>query len=98
MKNQIGKKVIIRADRAGVFFGTLSAKEGDEVQLTNARKIHYWDGAAAIEQLSVTGSSKPNDCRITMMVDELTIMQVIQIIPLTKESIANLENISAWKK
>ncbi len=98
MKNQIGKKVIIRADRAGVFFGTLSAKEGDEVQLTNARKIHYWDGAAAVEQLSVTGSSKPSDCRITMMVDELTIMQVIQIIPLTKRAIINLENIPEWKK
>ena len=98
MKSQIGKKVLIRADRAGVFFGTLTAKDGDEVQLSNARKIHYWDGAAAVEQLSVTGSSKPNDCRITMMVDELTIMQVIQIIPLTEAAITNLENISVWKK
>ncbi len=28
MENQIGKKVIVRADRAGVFFGTLTKKEG----------------------------------------------------------------------
>jgi hypothetical protein len=29
MKTQIGKKVIVRASGAGVFFGTLSAKEGN---------------------------------------------------------------------
>ena len=98
MKSQIGKKVLIRADRAGVFFGTLTAKNGDEVQLSNVRKIHYWEGAAAVEQLSVTGSSKPNSCRITVEVEELTIMQVIQIIPLTDAAITNLENISVWKK
>lgn len=98
MKSQIGKKVLIRADRAGVFFGTLTAKDGDEVQLSNVRKIHYWEGAAAVEQLSVTGSSKPNSCRITVEVEELTIMQVIQIIPLTDAAITNLENISVWKK
>ncbi len=98
MKSQIGKKVLIRADRAGVFFGTLTAKDKDEVQLSNARKIHYWDGAAAVEQLSVSGSTKPELCRVTMEVEEITIMQVIQIIPLTKEAIKNLENISVWKK
>lgn len=31
MSNFIGKKVIIRADRAGVFFGTLKEKNGSEV-------------------------------------------------------------------
>lgn len=45
MKNHIGKKVIVRADRAGVFYGTLTEKEKDKVLLTNARKLFYWDGA-----------------------------------------------------
>lgn len=30
MENFIGKKVIIRGDRSGVFFGTLANKEGRE--------------------------------------------------------------------
>lgn len=30
----IGKKVVVRGDRSGVFFGTLINKEGSEVQLT----------------------------------------------------------------
>ena len=33
----IGKKVIIRADRAGVFFGTLKEKNGNEVTLSDCR-------------------------------------------------------------
>lgn len=98
MKTQIGKKVIVRADRAGVFYGTLSAKEGDEVQMNNVRKLHYWDGAAAIEQLAVDGTNKPSACRFTVYVEELTIMQVIQIIPCTKKSITNIESVEPWKK
>ena len=31
----IGQKVIIRADRSGVFFGTLKEKVGNEVTLTD---------------------------------------------------------------
>lgn len=98
MKNQIGKKVIIRADRAGVFYGTLAAKEGDEVQLTNARKLHYWDGASAVEQIALEGVKKPNNCRFTVTVDEITIMQVIQILPCTDKAITNIESVKEWKQ
>lgn len=38
-KKYIDQKVIIRADRAGVFYGTLSEKEGTEVELTDCRRI-----------------------------------------------------------
>ena len=98
MKTQIGKKVIVRADRAGVFYGTLSAKEGDEVQMTNVRKLHYWDGASAVEQLALEGTKNPNNCRFTVYVEELTIMQVIQIISCTTEAIKNIESVNPWKK
>ena len=42
MKEFINKQVIVRADRAGVFFGTLAEKEGNEVKLTNCRRLWYW--------------------------------------------------------
>ena len=98
MKTQIGKRVIVRSDRAGVFYGTLTAKKGDEVQVTNARKLHYWDGAASSEQLAVDGVSKPLNCRFTVYVEELTIMQVIQINTCTEKAIKNIENVEIWKK
>ena len=93
----IGKKVIVRSDRAGVFFGTLAEKQGDEVILTKARKLHHWDGAGAVEQLALNGTSKPENCRFTVVVEEITIMQVIQIIPCTEESIVSLESVEEWK-
>lgn len=98
MKTQIGKKVIVRADRAGVFYGTLSAQEGNEVQMTNVKKLHYWEGAAAVEQLALDGTNRPSGCRFTVYVEELTIMQVIQIIPCSKKAIQNIESVESWKK
>lgn len=98
MKNLIGKKVIVRADRAGVFFGTLSFKNKNEVQLMNARKLYYWSGASAIEQLALDGVSNPEACRFTVVNEESTILGVIQIIPCTEKAIINIENVAAWKK
>ena len=96
MKNQIGKKVIVRADKAGVFFGTLTKKEGSEVQLTKVRKIYYWEGANAIEQIAADGLRNPENCKITVENEEATVNNYIQIITCTDSSIKNIENIPAW--
>ena len=93
----VGKKVIIRADRAGVFFGTLKAKNGSEVTLTNCRRLWYWDGAASISQLAVDGTSKPNNCKFTVTVGEITIIGVIEIILCTDKAIKSIEGVKEWK-
>lgn len=98
MNNMIGKKVIVRATQAGVFFGTLKAKYGQEVILNNCRRIWYWDGAASITQLAVDGTTKPNDCKFTISVDEIGIMGVIEIIPCTDKAIASIEGVVEWRK
>jgi hypothetical protein len=41
-----GEYVIVRCNNAGVFFGIYESKEGNELTLTNVRKLHYWSGAA----------------------------------------------------
>lgn len=38
----IGKEVIIRTYSAGVWFGTLDQKEGNQVILKNARRMWRW--------------------------------------------------------
>jgi len=98
MENQIGKKVIVRADKAGVFFGTLTKKEGLELQLKNVRKLYYWSGANAIEQIAEEGVKYPNDCKFTVANKEATVSNYIQIITCTDVAIANLENVPTWKK
>lgn len=97
MENQIGKKVIVRADKAGVFYGTLSKKEGTEVQLTNVRKLYYWSGANAIEQIALEGVKNPENCKFTVTNEEATVSNYIQIITCTNEAIENLESIVEWK-
>jgi len=98
MENQIGKKVIVRADKAGVFFGTLSKKEGTEVQLKNVRKLYYWSGANAIEQIALEGVKNPENCKFTVTNEEATVSNYIQIITCTNEAIENLESTVEWKK
>lgn len=93
----INIKVIIRADRAGVFFGTLKEKNGTEVILTDCRRLWYWDGAASISQLAVDGTSKPNNCKFTVTVGEITIIGVIEIIPCTDKAIKSIEGVKEWK-
>lgn len=93
----IKKHVIIRADRAGVFFGVLESKNGSEVELSNCRKLHYWDGAAAVQQLALDGVSKPENCRFTVIVPNITILGVIEIIPCSEKSIISLNAVPIWK-
>jgi len=97
MNNHIDKKVIIRADRAGVFFGTLNAKEGTEVELTDCRRIWYWDGAASISELAVNGVSKPDNCKFSVSVPEITITGVIEIIPCSEKAVKSIESVKVWK-
>ena len=87
----------MRANRAGVFYGTLTAKEGSEVQLTNARKLYYWSGANAIEEIALIGVNNPNNCKFTVVNSEITINNWIQINPCTEEAINNIENVAEWK-
>lgn len=94
----LNKKVIIRADRAGVFFGTLKEKNGSEVTLTDCRRIWYWDGAASISQLAVDGTQAPDNCKFTVSVPEITVLGVIEIIPCSEQAIKSIEGVKEWKK
>lgn len=93
----IGKKVIVRGDRSGVFFGTLKEKNGQEVVLGDCRRLWYWDGAASISQLAVDGTAKPANCKFTVVVDFISILDAIEIIPCTPKAIESIEGVHIWK-
>ena len=44
---------IIRCDKAGVFFGHIKDRNGDEAVLTDVRRIWYWEGAATLSQMAM---------------------------------------------
>lgn len=93
----MNEKVLVRGDKSGVFFGTLAAKEGSEVTLKNCRRIWYWNGAASLYQLALEGSKKPEECKFTVTVPEMVILDAIEIIPCSPEAILNIEGVKVWK-
>lgn len=94
----LNKKVIVRGDRSGVFFGTLVKKDGREVTLKNCRRLWYWDGAASISQLATDGTKAPGNCKFTVTVDEIVILDTIEIIPCTDKAVNSIEGVPVWKR
>lgn len=94
----MNKKVIVRGDRSGVFFGTLVEKDGREVKLEKCRRLWYWDGAASISQLATDGTTHPNGCQFTVTVDSIVILDAIEIILCTDEAIRSIEGVKEWKR
>lgn len=92
------EKVIIRAEKAGVFFGEIKERSGQEVTLTNCRRLWYWNGAASLSQLAKEGVKNPKGCKFTVTIDEITVFGVIEIIPCTKEAIESINSVAEWKR
>ncbi|MCM1216548.1 MAG: hypothetical protein NC548_18745 [Lachnospiraceae bacterium] len=65
--------------------------------MTNCRRLWYWEGAASLSQLATEGTSKPKDCKFTVIVEEMTIFGVIEIIPCTEQAIQSIDNVAVWK-
>ena len=96
-KQFIDKKVIIRTARAGVFYGTLTAIEGDEAIIKDCRRLWYWDGAASLSQLAAEGVKKPRNCKFTVTVPEIGVRGVIEVIPVSDVAADNIESVRIWK-
>ena len=98
MNENKNQKYIIRCDRAGVFYGEIAERRGDEADLVNARRLWYWDGAASLSQLATEGTKAPRNCRFTVTVPSMTVLGVIEIIPCTKEAVESIEGVYVWKR
>jgi len=92
----VGKKCIIRGKDSGVFFGEIVEQDGERVKFKNFRKIHYWDGATAVEGLASYGTTKPDDCRFTLVVAEGEMYDACQVLPCTEKAIEVLEGVKVW--
>jgi hypothetical protein len=88
---------IIRADRAGVFFGHIKERRGDEVDMTEVRRLWYWNGAASLSQLATEGVKRPELCKFTVIVPEMTILGVIEIIPCSDAAVENIKAVTTWR-
>ncbi len=90
--------VIVRTYSAGVFAGNLKEKNGQEVTLTNARRLWYWKGASSLSELAMKGVAFPNECKFPCPVSEIILTQAIEIINCTKEARESMENVPEWRQ
>ncbi|MBQ1778709.1 MAG: hypothetical protein IIZ93_11175 [Acidaminococcaceae bacterium] len=89
---------IVRANGAGVFFGSIESEEGDTVIMTNVRRIWYWSGAASLSELAQYGTSNPSECKFPCSVDKIKIFNVIEILDVTEKAAATIDGVPEWKK
>lgn len=99
IKNMKSKKyVIVRTQSAGVFAGFIKSKKGQEVVMTEARRLWYWKGASSLSQLAMEGVKCPLECKFPIAVDEILLTQAIEILNVTKAAKASIEGVPIWKQ
>lgn len=88
----IGKKVIIRTYSAGVWFGTLEQKDGNEVIIKNARRMWTWWAKEGISLSSVSVNGiKHEKSKIAESVDAVW-LESIEIIPCSDIAVNSIES------
>jgi hypothetical protein len=99
MASSDGKEcVLIRSEKAGVHFGYLAAKTGNEVSLINSRRIWYWDGAASLSQMAMEGVKKPSTCKFSVVVPSIVVLGVCEILSVTSVAEKNINGVPVWKR
>jgi len=90
--------VIIRSNGSGVHMGFLESfdKETCVAELKNSRRIYYWKGAATLSELAVNGTKCPNECKFPISVPEITITNVLEIIPVTIRAKLSIDGVPIW--
>jgi len=87
---------IVRGKDSGVFFACNVKFDSDHTTVAYlgwSRMIHYWEGAAALSQVSVDGIKSG---RVCVPVNDRVVLDVCEIIPCTDAAVANLLAQPEW--
>jgi hypothetical protein len=74
-----GKYVVVRTYSAGVHVGVLKSRNGQEVVLTEAKRIWQWQGANTLHEVALNGVDKAS--KISEETPTVILTQAIEIIP-----------------
>ena len=91
LNGMIGKKCIVRTYSAGVWFGEIVEKSGNEVIVKNARRMWRWWAAEGISLSAVAlHGIKHAESKIVEAVPSLW-LEAIELIPASDKAIASIE-------
>lgn len=80
-----------------MFYGEIVSRDGGEVEMKDARCLWYWSGAASLNQLATEGVRKPADCKFTVAVPQVTILDVVEILPCSEAAVGCIDAIPEWR-
>jgi hypothetical protein len=88
----VGTYSIIRTHSAGVWFGKVLQKEGNEIILGEARRLYYWKTAnrgISLSEVAIAGLDSSS--KVCAAVEKVW-LQPIEIIPCTDVAIENIKS------
>ena len=89
---------IVRSSQAGVFFGHIAEKRDNEVDMTDVRRLWYWDGAASLSQMAVEGVKAPGNCKFTVTVPSMTILGICEISECSEAAVRSIQGVREWRR
>jgi len=90
------RAVIVRTYSAGVFYGYLEERTGQEVVLRQARRMWQWYGAS-LSECAQSGTPDISKCKFPEAVDRVELLQAIEILDLTDKAKKSLDSVAVWK-
>ena len=91
LSGMVGNKCIIRTYAAGVWFGEVEQKAGNEVIVKNARRMWRWHAAESVSLSAVANHGiKEKQSKIAEAVSSVW-LEAIELIPCTDKAIASIE-------
>ncbi len=90
---------VVRTYSAGVHIGYVKEfgeKHPQQATLINSRRLHYWSGACSLSQVAIDGVDESS--RVAIKIPEITLTEVIEIIPCSEKSKEFFEGVKEWKK
>ena len=89
----IGKECIVRTYASGVFFGTVTAHSGRQVEIANARRLWRWHTKEGISLSDVAQTGiDASKSRICAEVPTQTVLDALEIIPTTAQAAGSIRN------
>lgn len=80
-----GSRVLVRTNSAGIHYGILESREGQEIHLSNARRIWSWSGALSISEIALNGIDIKNS-KLSVAVEEIILPTAIEVIAISIKS------------
>ena len=87
---------VIRTYSAGVHAGYVKERNGKEVTLVQARRLWKWAGAFTLSEIALNGVGKPDECKFTVTVPEITLTEAIEIIPCTDKAYKSITEVDVY--